>query len=45
LKQREVQGLDNKLICPDPTPPREGGEVKQRERLGGLLKYYYRTAA
>jgi hypothetical protein len=38
-------GLGNKLICPDPTPVGEGGEVKQRERFGGLLNYYYRTAA
>jgi len=43
--ERNHQGLDNKLICPDPTLIREGGEVKRRERLGGLLNYYYRTAA
>jgi len=43
--ERNHQGLDNKLICPDPTHVREGGQVKQRERLGGLLKYYYRIAA
>jgi len=43
--ERNHQGLGNKLICPDPTHVGEGGEVKQRERLGGLLNYYYRTAA
>ena len=44
-RERNHQGLDNKLICPDPKLVREGGEVKRRERLGGLLNYYYRTAA
>ena len=43
--ERNHQGLDNKLICPDPTHVREGGAVTERDRLGGLLKYYYRTAA
>jgi transposase InsO family protein len=40
--ERNHQGLDNQLICPDPRPLREGGK---RERIGGLLNYYYRTAA
>ena len=44
-REHNRQGLDNQLICPDPTLVREGGEVKQSERLAGLLKYYYRTAA
>ena len=44
-RERNPQGLFNKLICPDPTSLLEGGEVKRRERLGGLLNYYYRTAA
>ena len=44
-RERNHQGLDNKLICPDPKLVREGGDVKRRERLGGLLNYYYRTAA
>jgi len=43
--ERNHRGLDNQSICPDPKLHREGGEVKRRERLGGLLKYYYRTAA
>lgn len=43
--ERNHQGLDNKLICPDPAPVREDGEVKRRERLGGTLNYYYRAAA
>jgi len=44
-RERNHQGLDNKLISPDPRLVREGGEVKRLERLGGLLNYYYRTAA
>ena len=44
-RERNHQGLDNKLICPDSSPVGEGGEVKRRERLGGLLNYYYRAAA
>ena len=43
--ERNHQGLDNKLIRPDPKFVREGGEVQRRERLGGLLKYYYKAAA
>jgi putative transposase len=44
-RERNHQGLDNHLICPDPKLVREGGEVKRSERLGGLLNYYYRAAA
>jgi len=43
--ERNHQGLDNQLICPGPNLLREGGKVKRRERIGGLLNYYYRTAA
>ena len=37
--------LGNRLISPaeDAGPP--GGEIVCRERLGGLLRYYYRRAA
>jgi transposase InsO family protein len=42
--ERNHQGLGNALI--DPVPPqRVRGPVHRRERLGGLLRYYYRTAA
>ena len=43
--ERNHQGLDNRLIHPPPTatPPR--GPVQCRQRLGGLLNYYYRSAA
>jgi putative transposase len=43
--ERNHQGLDNHLICPDPAHVRGEGQVKRRERLGGLLNYYYRIAA
>jgi hypothetical protein len=43
--ERNHQGLDNALICPEPERPGGEGEVHQRERLGGLLNYYYRKAA
>ncbi len=32
--ERNHQGLDNKLICPDPTHVRKGGAVTERDRLG-----------
>ena len=44
-RERNHQGLDNKLICPDPTLLDGAGQVQRRERLGGLLNYYYRAAA
>ena len=43
--ERNHQGLDNALICPEPEYARGEGEVRRRERLGGLLNYYYREAA
>jgi putative transposase len=42
--ERNHQGLENKIIEPDFRSDREG-EVNCRERLGGLLRYYYRDAA
>ena len=43
--ERNHQGLGNKIIRPEfPEFPR-AGEVLCRERLGGLLNYYYRAAA
>ncbi|MFT4550138.1 MAG: putative transposase [Verrucomicrobiales bacterium] len=41
---RNHQGLGNKIIEPDFSSDGEG-EVNCRERLGGLLRYYYRDAA
>ena len=41
--ERNHQGLDNRIITPgDGTA---NGEIQCRERLGGLLHYYYRDAA
>jgi hypothetical protein len=44
-RERNHQGLNNKLIWPDPTLVGGAGRAQRRERLGGLLNYYYRTAA
>ena len=44
-KFRPHQGMGNRRLTePDKPPPKEGA-VKCRERLGGLLKSYYREAA
>ena len=43
--ERNHQGLENRLIEPGPEIGRAAGEVRCRERLGGLLRYYYRKAA
>jgi len=37
-------GLDNKLIAPTTTVIGTG-QLRCRERLGGLLKFYYREVA
>ena len=42
--ERNHQGLGNKIIDPDFSSGGKG-EVQCRERLGGLLHYYYRDAA
>ncbi|MFT4547456.1 MAG: putative transposase [Verrucomicrobiales bacterium] len=42
--ERNHQGLENKIIEPEFGLNR-AGEVQCRERLGGLLRYYYRDAA
>src|ERR1700755_3170107 len=43
--ERNHQGLDNALICPEPEHAGGQGEMHRRERLGGLLNYYYCNAA
>ena len=43
--ERNHQGLGNCLIDPGGEVGQEIGEVQCRERLGGLLRYYYRDAA
>ena len=43
--ERNHQGLANRLIIPLKTPVQSLGVVECRQRLGGLLKHYYREAA
>jgi putative transposase len=43
--ERNHQGLENRLIVPLEMIATGTAVVKKRERLGGLLNYYYREAA
>ncbi len=43
--ERNHQGLGNRLIDPQDEIGSADGSVACRERLGGLLRYYYREAA
>jgi putative transposase len=43
--ERNHQGLGNRLINAGAEVGRRAGEVHCRERLGGVLRYYYRPAA
>jgi putative transposase len=42
--ERNHQGLTNQLISPEPGHLGNAGEVQRRQRLGGMLNYYYRAA-
>ena len=44
-QERNHQGLENRLIQPSDEVGTGTGTVECRERLGGLLRYYYREAA
>ena len=44
-QERNHQGLDNRLIIAGDEVGRTIGKVQCRERLGGMLRYYYRNAA
>ena len=44
-RERNHQGLDNRIIHPEEDLGTTVGDVKCRERLGGLLRYYHRPAA
>ena len=46
-KERNHQGKDNVILFPGKNydPNIKEGEIECKERLGGLLKYYYRKAA
>jgi transposase InsO family protein len=43
--ERNHQGLGNQLIDPGEELGQSQGEVQCRQRIGGLLQYYYRDAA
>ena len=42
--ERNHQGLDNQLIAPESEVGEQTGQVHRRERLCGMLSYYYREA-
>ena len=44
-RERNHQGLGNRLITPSSPRLRATGEIRRRQRLGGMLNYYYRDAA
>ena len=44
-RERNHQGLGNRLILPDECQAGPHGAVLRRERLGGMLNYYYRAEA
>jgi putative transposase len=43
--ERNHQGLANRIIFPETSHAANSGRVQKRQRLGGLLNYYYRAAA
>ena len=44
-RERNHQGLDNQLIFPGPADTDLAAPIQRRQRLGGMLNYYYRQAA
>ena len=44
-RERNHQSLGNRLIEPGDNVGQIEGEIQCRERLGGMLRYYYRNAA
>jgi putative transposase len=43
--ERNHQGLENRLIMPVGVQPGTHGAIRRKQRLGGLLNFYYRQAA
>jgi hypothetical protein len=43
--ERNRQGLDNRLLTAPSSPSNDIGPTVRRERLGGILNYYHRSAA
>ena len=44
-QERNHQGLNNRLIIAGEEVGQTIGKIRCHERLGGLLRYYYRDAA
>jgi transposase InsO family protein len=44
-RERNHQGLQNRLIHPQSSDFEVSGSIKRRKRIGGMLNYYYRAAA
>ena len=44
-QERNHQALDNRIIEPGNEIGQRNGQIKCRERLGGMLRYYHRDAA
>ena len=44
-EERNHQGLGNSIIEPGSEVGQMEGDIHRRERLGGVLSYYYREAA
>jgi hypothetical protein len=44
-RERNHQGLEGKIIDPGREVGLTAGKICRRERLGGMLNYYYREAA
>lgn len=44
-EERNHQGIGNNIIKLGEEVGRTKGDIQRRERLGGLLSYYYRAAA
>ena len=44
-RERIPQGLDGQIIEPGKEVGRANGKIRRRERLGGLLNYFYREPA
>jgi len=43
--KRNHQGRENRLVRPISTVASNDGTIRRRERLGGILNFYYRRAA
>jgi transposase InsO family protein len=44
-RERNHQGLGNRLIVEEEPHARSDGAIRYPQRLGGMLNYYYRQAA